>query len=238
MRFNRYPRTVRVPPDSTLDVMMPREDRAFRELTIWAVPITARTNGDRTPSALVNVTGVTIDKVSSNTITGTAAGTLSFTPNPRQLVWQAPGSPAPGSPVALPPGSLGNLYVTLPGGDGSFLTANVNLALVPATPQSDSVTFALVVPAAQVRSFSSQVFFGITAQGAPAARVNDEMYLAYDPGDAVRIWPPNEPSSSPQQRGTANQVEGLAITVRLVNTDVVNPLDITVEFTSMTIDQG
>jgi hypothetical protein len=217
---------------------MPREDRSFRELTIWAIPITARTNGDRTLAALVNVTGVTIVSISPNTVTGTATGTLRFTVRPRALQWQAPGSPAPGAPVPLPAGSAGNVFVTLPGGDGSSMTANVNLALVPVADANDVKAVTLVVPAAQVRSFSTQIFFGITAQGAPTARVNDEVYLAYDPGDAVRIWPANEPSSSPEKRGTNDQIQGFPITVRVVNTDAVNPLDITIEFCTMTIDQG
>jgi len=88
-----------------------------------------------------------------------------------------------------------------------------------------------------VCNFSSQVFFGPTSQGAAAAKVTDDIYLVYDPGDAVRIWPANEPTSSPQQKGTSNEVRGFSITVRLVNS-AASPLVIIVEFTAMTIDQG
>jgi len=238
MRFNRYTRTVRVPADSALDVMMPREDRAFRELTVWAIPSTGRTNGDRTLGALVNVTGVTVLRVSETTVTGTATGTLSFTIRPRALQWQAPGSPAPGPAVGLPSATTGSLLVRLQGGDGSYVDVDVDLSLLPGADASDVTAVTLVVAAAQVRSFTTQIFFGQTAQGAAAARVNDEAYLAYDPGDAVRIWPPNEPSSNSPQKGTTNQARGFPVTCRVINTDIANDLDITIEFTSMTIDQG
>lgn len=238
MRFNRYTRTVRVPADSALDVPMPKEDRAFRELTIWAVPATARTNGDRTLAALVNVTGVTVLFVSQTTVTGTATGTLTYTALPRALRWQAPGSPAAGPAVALPAATSGNVWLRLDGGDGSYIEVDVDLAATPGATASDTIAATLAVAAAQVRSFTTQIFFGQTAQGAAAARVNDEAYLAYDPGDAVRVWPPNEPSSNPQQKGTTNQVRGFPVICRVVNTDVANDLDITIEFTSMTIDQG
>lgn len=89
--------------------------------------------------------------------------------------------------------------------------------------------------AAGTRNFSSQVFFGHTSQAGAAARVDDNVYLIYDPGDTERIWPANEPTSNPQN---ARKVKGFPITVRLVNSDATLPLVITVEFCAMTIDQG
>jgi hypothetical protein len=241
MRFNWYPLSVLIPASGTKDVLVPNEDRAFRELTIYGRPITARTSGDRTPGApgIVNVTGVTFIAFSLDTVTTAGAaptGTLSYTANPRRLSWQAPGSQAPGEAVGIV--GAAQQLVVLKGGDGSTLTVNVNPALLPAANASDTFPVTLTVAAAQVRSFSSQVFFGPTSQGAALARVTDEQYLIYDPGDTVRIWPPNEPSSNPQRRGTKWEVKGFPITVRIVNSDAVNALGITVEVSSMTIDQG
>jgi len=239
MRFNWYAIPALVPPSSAKDIVMPMEDRAFRELTVYGRPFTARTNGDRTPSALVNVTGVTIVSSSQDTVTGAAPGTLAFFANPRRLRWQAPGALEPGPDVPLSGGTSGSFFLMLPGGDGSSLQVNVNLALIPATNQTDAVTFTLVVAVPQARNFTSEVFFGPTSQGAAAAHLTDEEFLLFDPGDTVRIWPPNEPSSNPQRKFENRWgVKGFPIVVRVTNLDAVNQLGITIEFVSMTIDQG
>lgn len=91
--------------------------------------------------------------------------------------------------------------------------------------------------AAGVRDFTTQVFFGPTAQAVPVARADDQIFLAYDPGDTQRLWPPNEPTSNPQQRGTSNQVRGFDITVRVVNLDT-SPLVLVLEMLAMTIENG
>lgn len=137
MRFLRHTRQVTVPGAGSTLVSMPREDRPFRELTIWGIPETPRQIGD--------------------------------------------------APVA--------------------------------------------------KNFTAEVFFGPTSQSAAIFRPDDEVFLAYDPGDAVRIWPPNNQTSNPQQRGTNNQVHGFAVAVR-INNAAAAPLVITVEFNAMTIDQG
>lgn len=70
--------------------------------------------------------------------------------------------------------------------------------------------------AAEVRDFSSRVYFGPTAQGAAAARTDDENYMAYDPGDTQRIWPANDPTSN-LHRKERDKIKGFDITLRLVN---------------------
>lgn len=237
MRFNWYPVSIRVPPSSARDVLMPREDRAFRELTVYGRPHTGRVNGTRTPGAIVNVTGVTIVASSFDTVTGAATGTLRWTANPRRLRWQAPGSQEAGTEVGVPE-LTGQRLIHLTGGDSSFIDVNVNAALLPAANATDLIAFALVVPPAQARNFTSEVFFGPTSQGAAIARLTDEEFLIFDPGDTVRLWPPNEPSSNPQRKGTKWEIHGFDITVRINNLDAVNPLGITIEFSSMTIDSG
>jgi len=118
--------------------------------------------------------------------------------------------------------------VTMPRLDRAF--RELTIWGIPESPRQ-------VGDAPNARNYSSQVYFGPTSQGAAAARVNDDVYMIYDPGAAVRIWPPNEPSSNPQQKGTSNEIAGFPITVRLVNA-AASPLVMTVEFTAMTIDQG
>ncbi len=87
-----------------------------------------------------------------------------------------------------------------------------------------------------VRNYTCQVFFGATSQSAPVARADDDIWLASDPGDTVRIWPANEPTSN-LHRGTRNQVLGFDVSVQVINLDVV-PVTLTFEFLAMTIDQG
>lgn len=89
---------------------------------------------------------------------------------------------------------------------------------------------------AAARGFTYQVFFGATAQSAPVARVNDEIFFVYDPGDTVRIWPANEPTSN-LHRLTRNQVRGFDVSVLLTNTAAA-PLTITLEFLALTIENG
>lgn len=116
----------------------------------------------------------------------------------------------------------------MPGEDRPF--RELTIWGVPETPRQ-------VGDAAIAKNFTTEVFFGPTSQAAALLRPDDEVFMAFDPGDAVRIWPPNNPTSNPQQRGTNNQVHGFPIMVRITNLDVA-ALVIAVEFNAMTIDQG
>lgn len=136
MRWIQNPQRVTVPASDTLNVVMYRQDRAFRELTIWVRPVNSR-------------------------VPGSSAG---------------------------------------------------------------------------VRDFTYEVFFGPTSQGAAAPRVNDEVFLAYDPGSTGRIWPANDRTSN-WARGPRSKVHGFDITVQFVN-GAVTPLVLDVEFDAMTIDLG
>ena len=102
-----------------------------------------------------------------------------------------------------------------------------------AVPESDRQPSDPVV----ARNYTTQAFFGPTAQSAPILRLDDEIFMILDPGDAGRVWSTNQPTSNPQQRGTINQVHGFPISVQIVNSDVF-PLVITVEFLAMAIVQG
>jgi len=202
----------------------------------------------------VTVTGVDILSVTSDAANG--AGTLSWNVGTTELTWQAPGAGAPGAAVNV---GAGGVFV-LAGGDGSSMSVDVTVISLPVGNESDPITLgddtqAITVvvdagslpgadqndvlavtttfPTAQTRNFTSQVFFGPTNQGAPTARITNDEYLIYDPGDAGRVWSANEPSSNPQQ----GDVRGLPITVRIDNADTVD-LAMTIEFMAMTIEQG
>lgn len=95
----------------------------------------------------------------------------------------------------------------------------------------------VVGDAAGVRNFTSEVFFGPTTQGGASARANDEIYLVFDPGDTVRIWPANNTASNPESAGTRQGVRGFPVTVQFVNL-AATKIVITVIFLAMTIDQG
>jgi len=232
VRFVRLTKTVTVPAGATRDVVMPGQDRNFNDLTIWGVPAQAGpvVIGARYAGETVNVTGVTTRATTSPDGNGTlafvAAGTL--------LSWQAPGAGAPGAAQDV---HLGGTFV-LDGGDGTTLTVDVTAGSLPGINQSDTIVISTTFPPARTRSFTSQVFYGPTAQGLATVRGSDATYLVYDPGDAGRVWAANEPTSSPQQKGTSNQIRGFPITVRIVNTAVAGDLVMTVEFVMMTIDQG
>lgn len=202
----------------------------------------------------VNITGVDIQSVTSDATNGN--GTLTYTAAGTLLAWRAPGAGAPGAAVNV---GAGGVFV-LAGGDGSTMSVDVTAVNLPAGNESDTialgddlVTTTVVVvaaglpgadqndtlaitttfPTAQTRNFSTQVFFGPTSQGGAAARVNNNVYLVYDPGDAGRVWPTNEPSSNPQRE----DVRGLPVTVRIINS-AADALAITIEFMAMTIEQG
>jgi hypothetical protein len=95
----------------------------------------------------------------------------------------------------------------------------------------------VVGDAAGVRNFTSEVFFGPSSQAAAAARADDEIYLVYDPGDTVRIWPANNTASNPESAGTRRGVLGFPVTVQLTNLAATKVV-ITIIFLAMTIDQG
>lgn len=87
-----------------------------------------------------------------------------------------------------------------------------------------------------VRNFTYQVFFGPTSQAAAAPRVTDEIFFIYDPGDTVRIWPPNDPTTN-LHRLPRSSVRGFPVSVQIINLDA-DPLILTLEFLALTIDQG
>ena|SRR3990167_1803476 len=91
--------------------------------------------------------------------------------------------------------------------------------------------------AAGVLDYSTEVFFGPSSQAAAAARANDEIFMPFDPGSTVRIWPANDLTSNPQQIGTRGQVRGFPISVRAINS-AAEPVVLVIIFCAMTIDQG
>lgn len=232
MKFLRDTHRVVVPAGSTRDVVMAGQERPFNDLTIWAKPAADEpVVGARFATQPVNCTGVAITAVSSNTTDGN--GTLSFTFVGTLLDWQAPGAGAPGAAQNV---GAGGTFV-LDGGDGSTITVMVTAGALPGADQSDTIAITTTFPTPATRSFTTQVFFGPTAQGAAAAHADNNASIVYDPGDAGRIWSANEPSSNPQQAGRANEVRGFPVTVRIVNNDTV-ALAIAIEFVAMGIDQG
>jgi len=234
MRFIRTTRKLVVNAGGGIaDAIFQGMDRPFIDLTIWGVPQTEPVVVNaKYASSPANITGVSIIGVSNNTADG--IGTLSFTAVGTLLAWQAPGAGAPGPAQNV---GAGGTFV-LAGGDGSTITVEVVAGSLPVGNQVDNITISTTFPTAKTRNFTSQLFFGPTAQTAPVPRANDAVYLIYDPGDVGRVWPTYEPSSNPQQKGTSNQVHGFPITVRITNLDPASKLVITVEILSMSIDQG
>lgn len=232
MKFLRDTHRVVVPAGSVLDVIMRGQERPFNDLTIWGTPAAPdAVVGARFATQPVNITGVAIVSVSTTAADG--AGTLSFTFVGTLLDWQAPGAGAPGPAQNV---GAGGTFV-LDGGDGSTITVKVVGASLPGANQVDAITISTTFATPEARLFTTQVFFGPTAQGGAAARVNNSSYLVYDPGDAGRIWSANERSSNPQQFGRANEVRGFPVAVRVTNNDAA-ALAIAIEFVAMAIDQG
>lgn len=90
---------------------------------------------------------------------------------------------------------------------------------------------------ANVLDFDHETFFGPTSQAAAANRTDDEIFMTYDPGDAVRIWPANEPTANLHRAAAMEQPKGFPITVQLTNNAAAKVV-IAVHFMAMTIDQG
>lgn len=124
------------------------------------------------------------------------------------------------------------------GGDDTQLVtmARQDRAFRELTIWGEPGTGRVVGDAADVRDFTTRVYFGPTPQGAATARSDDEIYFIFDPGDTVRLWPANEPSSN-KNRSPRDQVRGFDISVLVVNLDAA-PLVLTIEFLALTIENG